>query len=98
MKAFEQVTVTDSVTALNSQIYSRDSGREICNKATIAVETASIRYRVDGGEPSATVGLLANSGDILSLIGRSEIKFFRAIRTTATSATLTVDYGVSNNE
>lgn len=98
MKAFEVLTVDNTVRSLNSEIYSKNGGLECCNKATIEIETADIRYRVDGGEPTTTVGILAGAGDIITLVGRTELKLFRAIRTTATSATLNIDYGVSNGE
>lgn len=95
MKAFEQITVSNAVKSLNPEIYSKNGGLECCNKATIMVETDAIRYRVDGGEPTATLGLIANNGDIISLSGRTELKLFRAIRVT-NDATLTCDYGVEN--
>ena len=96
MKAFEKLTVSNVSKALSAEIYSKNSGLECCNKATLLVEDANIRYRVDGGDPTATLGLLANSGDVISLIGRSELKLFRAIRTALTDASLSCDYGVSN--
>lgn len=94
MKAFENLTVSNTAIPLTAGIYSKNDGLECCNKATLLVEDAGIRYRVDGGNPSATLGLLANNGDVISLIGRTEIKLFRAIRATSTDAKLTCDYGV----
>ena len=98
MKAFETLTVSNTVKALSSGIYSKNNGLECCNKATLLLEGANIRYRVDGGEPSTTVGLLAEDGDVIALIGRTELKLFRAIRTDSTDATLNCDYGVSNGD
>ena len=98
MKAFEVLTISDSVKALSAGIYSKNSGLECCNKATIMVDLAGIRYRVDGGEPTASVGLFANSGDVITLLGRSELKLFRAIRSTSTSASISCDYGVARED
>ena len=96
MKAFETLTISSTAIGLTPNIYSKNNGLEMCNKATILVEDANIRYRVDGGNPTSTLGLLANNGDVISLIGRSELKLFRAIREAAADATITCDYGVSN--
>lgn len=98
MKAFEKLTVSNVAVPLSAEIYSKNNGLECCNKATILVETANIRYRVDGDNPTSSLGLLANNGDVISLIGRAEIKLFRAIREAAADAALTCDYGVCNDE
>jgi len=94
MKAFETLTVSNTAVALSSEIYSKNGGLEVCNAAMILVESAGIRYRVDGDVPTALVGLLANSGDVITLKGRSELKLFRAIRATGSDATITCDYSV----
>ena len=97
MKAFETLTVSDTAKALTQQIYSAHNGLETCTKATIMVETAPIRYRVDGSDPTASVGLLANAGDVLTLTGATELRLFRAIRSTAADATISVDYSSMMN-
>ena len=94
MKAFETLTISGTSTPLTAGIYSKNNGLECANKATISVETASLRYRVDGSAPTATVGLLANDGDVITLLGRNEIKLFRAIRVGVDSK-ITVDYGTA---
>jgi hypothetical protein len=94
MKAFERLTVSNAAVGLTVAIFSKNSGLECCDKATILVEDASIRYRVDGSDPTTTIGLLANSGDIISLSGISELRLFKAIRTATTDAHLSCDYGV----
>lgn len=98
MKAFEKLTISSTVKALSSEIYSKNNGLEICNQAMLLVEGASIRYRVDGDSPTATVGLLANANDVITLLGRSEIKLFRAIRVTVVDATLSCDYSHVNED
>jgi hypothetical protein len=102
MKAFENLIVSSSsgVTSLNAEIYEKNQGLEVCDKATINIEGGSIRYRVDGGDPTSTVGLLANGGDVLSLSYHNELKFFRAILDASASAdaVLNIDYGVNHHE
>ena len=61
--------------------------------ALISVETAAIRFWLDGQDPSATVGHTAEAGDILELETSSEVHQFRAIRRDGVSATLRVSSG-----
>lgn len=60
--------------------------------ATITVETAQIRWLKDGTAPTSTTGHVANVGAILYLDNANDLANFRAIRTSATSATLRVTY------
>ena len=60
--------------------------------AFITVETAQIRFTLDGTAPTTTVGHLLNAGDVLELDSNADIVSFRAIRTGATSATIHVTY------
>lgn len=60
--------------------------------ATITVEDAEIRFRTDGGAPTASVGHTASAPDVIELESNEEIVAFRAIRTTATSAKITATY------
>jgi hypothetical protein len=86
---FETLTIDNTVTgvALTAATYGTHK------KAFITVETAQIRYRVDGqAAPSATLGHLLNPGEMLELDTNEDIVAFRAIRTGATSATVQVSY------
>lgn len=63
-----------------------------CSRAIVCVETAEIRYStVTATAPTSAVGILAEPGDQIILIG-PEIQTFKAIRTTASSALITVEY------
>lgn len=62
------------------------------DRALITVETADIRFYVDGTKPTATVGHQAFPGDQIELHNPTELKNFRAIRVTGTSATARVSY------
>lgn len=63
-----------------------------CTKAFITVETAQIRFTIDGTAPTTTVGHLLNIGDILELDSAEDIAAFRAIRTGTASATIHCTY------
>ncbi|WP_368294239.1 hypothetical protein [Dehalobacter sp. TBBPA1] len=60
--------------------------------AYITVEGADIRFRVDGGAPTVTLGLLVKDGGIIKLDSLSDIQNFKAIRTSTTSATINCSY------
>lgn len=93
--AFEQITVGAGSTALTSAVY-LDRSTEAAKaqkamEATITVETNGIRYRVDGGTPTSTVGHLLPSGSAITLVGTTAIANFRAYAPTP-SAVLSVTY------
>ena len=61
--------------------------------AVISVETAAIRFTVDGTTPTATVGHLAEPGDVIELVEEGQVRLFRAIRQGGTSATIMCTQG-----
>lgn len=63
-----------------------------CTKAFITVETAQIRFTIDGTAPTTTAGHLLNPGDILKLDSAEDITAFRAIRVGATSGVIHCTY------
>jgi hypothetical protein len=62
--------------------------------AVITVETASIRYCVDGTTATSSVGHRADPGDVIELTDRGEVANFSAIRKDGTDATIKVTTGV----
>jgi hypothetical protein len=90
--AFEQVTVDDTADALTAATYDPASGNGPAIVAMIQVETAQVRYRIDGTNPTATVGTLLDAGDELVVWGTMDIQSIRFIRTGGVSATLNVHY------
>ena len=62
------------------------------NTVRIFVETDGVRFRLDGGVPTATSGLLAPVNSTIELESAEEVFDFRAIRVT-NDATLRVQYG-----
>ena len=86
--ATDQITI-DSTAGGKTLTAANTNG---CKRAIISVEVAPIRYVDDGATTvTSSLGLLANVGDQIILIG-PEVQNFKAIRTTGTSATLTVEY------
>lgn len=65
-----------------------------CPNALCTVETASIRWTIDGTTPVAGgPGHLAAAGEVIELHTEAEVRGFRAIRETGTSAVLRCSYG-----
>ena len=64
--------------------------------AYITVEDAAIRFTLDGTTPTATVGHLAQPGDSIELVDRTELAGFSAIRQGGTSGTIKVTVGVQH--
>jgi hypothetical protein len=92
--AFEQITVANSAVGFTSTKVEPD-GSSGSRKATLAecrLETAEIRWRIDGLAPTTTVGTLLEPGDQLVLAGHDVIMRFQAIRTGATSGVLSCNY------
>ena len=60
--------------------------------AVAKVEGAQMRYRSDGTDPTATVGVLAEVGDTITVWGSPDIRSIRFIRTGGVSATLSSEF------
>ncbi len=92
---YEVVDVGADVVALSVTKVKPQSGY-FANKsafaALLSLETADIRFRLDGGQPSGTDGHYLTSGDTLLVTGTQALKQFRAIRVGATNGTLRVTY------
>ncbi|MDI6732313.1 MAG: hypothetical protein QME16_00070 [Planctomycetota bacterium] len=89
--AYESITVDDTVKSLTSLSYTDTDGNTAVN-ALITIETAQIRWRIDGGNPTSTGGHLSNPMDIIKLNNASDVKNFKATRVSSTSATIRVSY------
>lgn len=84
--AYESVTVADSASGLTSGTYGS------ATKAEMTLETAQIRVRKDGTDPTSSEGHLVEVGDTITLNSAADIATFKAIRTGATSGVLRVTY------
>ena len=67
------------------------------NFATIKVETASIRFRIDGTDPATAVGVLVAATEIMEIEGRDTLDMIKMVEATSTDAVINVAYGVKNS-
>lgn len=89
--AFEQITVAATAIGFTTTKIT-PAGRPQATVALCRVETAEIRYTVDGTTPTTTVGTLLEIGDTLTVNGHDVLVSFRAIRTGGTSGQLDCTY------
>lgn len=88
--AQESITVSGTATSFtNAIINPADSNSPF--KAVFVVETDAIRFRVDGGDPTASIGLLAKIGAIVTITGEHDVENFKVIRVTS-NATIQPQY------
>ena len=83
---YESVTVADSAIGLTSGTYGD------ATKAEMTLETAQIRVRKDGTDPTSSEGHPVEIGDKINLYSAADIAAFKAIRTGSTSGVLKVTY------
>lgn len=88
--AYEDLTVAATAVGFTAATYAE------ANYATVYVEGGPVRFRLDSGTPTASVGDTLEVGDRLTLESRDELTRFKAIRRDSTSATLRVHYGKRN--
>ena len=84
--AYESITVANSAIGLTSGTYSD------ATRAEMTLETAQIRFRMDGTNPTSSEGHLVEVGDTITLDSAAQIADFLAIRTDSTSGVLKVTY------
>jgi len=88
-KSFEKITVSSSAVGINIPTYDL---MDIQTKAIITIENGSIRFKIDGNNPTSTDGHLLNDGDTLKLESTEEIENFKCIRNSDVDAILQVSY------
>lgn len=79
---YEQVTVAATSIGLTVANLSGMAG------CTVRLETAQVRWRMDGTAPTTTVGTLLEVGEILTIPHILDARFIRFIRTGAVSGLL----------
>ena len=83
---FETLTVSNTVKQITAALRAN-------NRAFITTEDETVRFRIDGGDPTSSVGHRLLLNDPLNLHGRVELENFRAIRQDGTDATVSVTVG-----
>lgn len=84
---FEQITVAAAAIGLTAAKIT-PPGLPQAVTATCRLELAEVRYRVDSGAATTTIGTLLEPGDMLVLSGHDVLVWFSAIRTTGVSGQL----------
>lgn len=92
----ESITVADSAIGFSADTFAPAGKTDKPDRVVFQVETAQIRFTIDGvTTPTASVGLIGNVGDLITLTGEPDAKAFRAIRTGGTSAVIQPVYSVN---
>jgi hypothetical protein len=92
---YEEVTAGVSVVGFSTAKIKPTTGpyaRMSARAALVSSENGDIRFRIDGGQPSASLGHYFTNGDTLVLTGTQAIQQFRAIRCGDTNGVLKVTY------
>ena len=88
-KRFETITVADTAIGITSTV-SAPAGIPQMKVCRLRVEGAEIRIRWDGTNPTASVGIPIEVLEIFTVETYTDISQLKMIRTTATSATVSV--------
>jgi len=89
--AFEALAGTNTSVGLTASVFNPDTS-PAAKCAVVQCETAQVRYRMDGTDPTASVGVLLEVGDELVIWGSTDINEIEFIRTGGVSAQLNVHY------
>jgi hypothetical protein len=92
---YEVLTVGAAVMGLSLSKINPAAGpyaRMAARAAMISSESADLRFRIDGGQPTTSDGHYLVSGDALVVSGTQALQQFQAVRIGDVSATLRVTY------
>lgn len=87
---FETITVSTAAIGFTSATITTTTASAAY--AFFTLETADIRYRVDGVDPTAAVGHAAAASSANFVCGRAAVVAFRAIRSGGSDSTMRVTY------
>ena len=82
--AFETITVSSTALGFTATT-AFPAGQQPGAMAVCRIEVDGIRYRADGLNPTATVGMLESVGGTFTACGEASMRRFRMIRVTADS-------------
>ena len=86
--AFENLTVSTSSVGFTAATYGN------ANFAHVYIDVADVRMRLDGGAPTASVGVPLAVGSEVILENKDELTRVRFIRDGGTDAVLQTNFGV----
>ena len=84
---YESLTIGASAKAITAATLLSTENAQL-RECTGRLETAQVRYRFDGTDPTSSEGHLLEIGDEITIRGYTNLKQFRAIRTGDVSAVL----------
>ena len=91
--SFARADSYEAITVAGTAIGTTAATVGIATWGVCRVETAEIRYTLDGSTtPTNTVGVVVEPLEWIVLDNKDKLRNFRAIRTTATSASLKCHY------
>ena len=92
--AYESITVAASAIGFTLATYKTTStnAKTFAKRAFCTLESGQIRWRIDGSDPTSTVGHLLEIGQSLEIEETGNIDNFRAIATGGTNGALKVTY------
>ena len=89
--AYESITVAGTAIGFTAGTF-KPASQPPATRAFLTLETAQVRYRYDGTDPTATEGHILDTTQTLAIEGAQSLLLFRAIRTGGTSGVLKVTY------
>jgi hypothetical protein len=92
---YEALTVGTAAIGLSSSKIKPSTGpyaRMSARAAMISSESGDLRFRIDGGQPTANEGHYLTAGDTVVLSGTQAIEQFKAFQAGGVNATLRVTY------
>jgi len=87
---YESITVGAAPAIGITAAITNPPGEPQQNGCTARLETAQVRYRFDGVDPTASEGMLFEVGDVLTIANNADARAIRFIRTGGTSGVLKV--------
>ena len=87
--SYEAITVSNAVIGFTTALLNAAPQPK---GAVLTLETANIRWRIDGGNPSGAVGHLMATGDSIVLHGAASMYNFKAYRDGGVDGDLRVTY------
>jgi hypothetical protein len=84
---YESITVSTTAIGVTASKLSPSNSEKV-KILTCSAETAQMRFRIDGTDPTSAEGHLIEIGDILTIGNYKDISLFKAIRTGGTNGVL----------
>ncbi len=92
MTAGETITFAASATGFTASTLTLADGRQV-TECSGRLETAQIRFYLNGSTPTASDGVPLEVGDVLTISGNANLRNFKGIRTGGTSGVIRFQCG-----